>query len=104
MYLDFSRTLAFITSMTLTLGMYIQVIKIFRTKSAQDFTLILILALLMDELAWLNYGIAIKEWPVFLLGFLSLPAAILALVGYLKYRKGEKRDELEIKKCSGNST
>lgn len=93
MYTEFTRTFAFLTSMALAVGMYIQVVKIFRTKSAQDFTIVLILALLADEVAWLNYGIVINEWPVYLLGGISLPAAVLALVGYLKYGRGGKEDE-----------
>lgn len=93
MYLEFSRTLAFISSMLLAIGMYIQVVKIFRSHSAKDFTIVLILALLADEIAWLNYGVAINEWPVYLLGGVSIPAAILALVGYLKYGRGGKEDE-----------
>lgn len=87
MYVDFSRVAAFLTSVILVYGLYAQVYKIFKTRSAKDFTIVLILALLLDEVAWLNYGVAIREWPVFMLGFLSLPAAVLAMIGYLKYRR-----------------
>lgn len=91
-YAEFSRIFAFVTSMGLTIGMYAQVIKIFKTKSAHDFTIVLILALLLDEVAWLNYGIVIGEWPVFLLGAFSLPAAIMAFIGYMKYGRGRRKD------------
>ncbi|MCL5407555.1 MAG: SemiSWEET family transporter [Patescibacteria group bacterium] len=85
MYTDGSRVFAFLTSIVLVYGMYAQVVKMFKTKSAKDFTMALLVALLLDEIAWLNYGITIREWPVFMLGAISLPAAILALTGYLKY-------------------
>lgn len=85
MYSDLSRVFAFLTSVVLTCGMYAQVVKMFRTKSAKDFTMALIAALVLDEIAWLNYGINIHEWPVYMLGCISLPAAIAAFVGYLKY-------------------
>lgn len=85
MYTEISRIFAFSTSVILVSGLYAQAYKIFKTKSAKDFTLLLILALLLDEIAWLNYGVAIREWPVFMLGFLSLPAVFLALCGYVKY-------------------
>ena len=92
MYLEFSRMFAFLSSMVLAIGMYVQVVKIFRTKSAQDFTIVLVLALLLDEIAWLNYGVVIMEWPVFMLAGVGMPAAILALIGYYKYgRESEKK-------------
>lgn len=89
MYVEVSRILAFLTSIVLVYGLYAQVIKMFRTKSAKDFTMTLLVALMLDEIAWLNYGLAINEWPVFTLGAVSLPAAVLALFGYLKYGRIE---------------
>ena len=85
MYLDISRIVAFLTSIVLVFGLYAQVRKIFKTRSAKDFTMLLLVALLLDEAAWLNYGLSIKEWPIICLAGFSVPAVILAFIGYLKY-------------------
>ena len=86
-YIEFSRILATVASMVITVGLYSQATKIWRTKSARDFSALLVAALLLDEIAWLNYGLAIYEWPIILIAALNIPAVILAVVGYLKYRK-----------------
>lgn len=91
LYLEVSRIAAFSSSLVLVTGLYFQAYKIWKTKSAKDFTPLLIVALLIDEALWMNYGLAIHEWPVWLLGVTSLPAAIVVAAGYLKYRGGDQR-------------
>ena len=93
MYTEASRVIAFLTSVALVYGLYAQVVKMFKTKSAKDFTMALLVALLVDEIAWLNYGITIREWPVYMLGATSFPAALLAFIGYLKYGYRRKENE-----------
>lgn len=82
-----SRVLVMIGSFLITLGLYDQALKIWRTRSAKDFTLLIVVALLFNELVWINYGLAIGEWPIYLISAVNLPAAVAALVGYLRYRK-----------------
>jgi MtN3 and saliva related transmembrane protein len=84
-YPEFSRILTVVASIALTYGLYHQVWKIFTTKSAKDFTVPLIVALLFSETAWLNYGIAIQEWPIIAITSANLPAVILAAVGMYFY-------------------
>jgi uncharacterized protein with PQ loop repeat len=74
-------------SILITVGLYDQSLKIWRTRSAKDFTASIVLALLFNEAAWLNYGCSLKEWPVILIAALNIPAALIAAVGYLKFRK-----------------
>jgi MtN3 and saliva related transmembrane protein len=76
-YIALSRMIAAVSGIVLTYGLYAQVWKIFNTKSAQDFTLSIILAILFNEIAWLNYGITTTEWPIILITSLNLPAGIL---------------------------
>lgn len=85
-YLQVSRVITLLASISITLGLWAQAIKIFKTKSAKDFTWVIIFALLFNEVGWMNYGIALSEWPIIVIGAANLPAAILALVGYIKYR------------------
>ncbi len=71
--------------LVITAGVYIQMIKVFQTKSAKDFALILVIALLYNEVAWLWYGIYIREWPVVVIGAINIPADIGIAIGWWLY-------------------
>ena len=85
-WLELSRVLTLIASITITVGLYGQTIKIWKTRSASDFTATLIAALVFNELAWLNYGFALKEWPIIVIGLVNIPVVLVAAAGFLKYR------------------
>ena len=85
MYLDISRLITALASMVMTIGLYLQVIKIWRSKSAKDFSPGLLFALILNEAAWLNYGVALSEWPIILIGILNMPAVIMAIIGYRRW-------------------
>jgi len=87
-YLDFSRILTFVASMAITVGLYEQAWKMWRTRSAKDFTLSLIASILVNEFVWLNYGLVLHEWPIWVLSFANTPAAVIATIGYGRFRKG----------------
>ncbi|TAN53245.1 MAG: hypothetical protein EPN21_01770 [Methylococcaceae bacterium] len=84
-YLEVSRLLIALSSPLVTYGLYHQVWKIFKTKSAKDFSLSLISALMLSEAIWLNYGLVIEEWPIILVSCINFPAVILAVIGYYLY-------------------
>lgn len=90
MYGDITRLAVTATSIVLTIGLYAQVVKIFKTKSASDFSWVVVVALLFDSLAWLNYGFYLWEWPIITIGLTSFPAVVGALVGYIMYGQGRK--------------
>lgn len=92
-YLAVSRVVVMVASLFITISLYDQALKIWRTKSAKDFTATIIAALLVNEIAWLNYGFSLSEWPIIVLGFLNVPAAIIAFIGYIKYRRGGANSE-----------
>jgi len=85
--LEASRWATFVASLFITGGLYHQVVKIWRTKSARDFTWTLVVAVLVNEVVWLNYGWQLHEWPVIAVPALNIPAAVLAVIGYWRYRK-----------------
>ncbi len=58
----------------------------FSTRSTDDFSMLMILSLLICQLSWINYGYALSEWPILMLSLIELPAGIMAMVGYLKFR------------------
>lgn len=88
-YVDFSRYLVTGASVVITIGLYMQAFKILRTRSAKDFTPVLIAALALNEVSWLNYGLSIHEWPIYLVSSVNVPAIILTVVGYCLYRNAK---------------
>jgi len=66
-------------------GLYAQAWKVWRSKSAKDFSWELLTALFAAEVAWLNYGFALAEWPIVSLSVANLPAIIALYVMYRKY-------------------
>lgn len=87
-YMGMSRLVTLLASIFITIGLYHQAIKIWKTRSAKDFTATIIVALILNEVAWLNYGFALWEWPIIIIGCLNIPGAIIAGLGFIKYRKG----------------
>ncbi len=86
--LDIIRINSAIAGLVITAGAYAQAIKIFQTRSAKDFSLLLIAALLYNEISWLVYGVGIDEWPITILACVVLPAEVAILVGYMRYGHG----------------
>ena len=82
---EFSRWFVTFSSILLVLGLYHQVYKMFKTKSASDFSYSMLFALLLAELAWLNYGLYLKEWPILVMVAAELPASLLAIYGRYKF-------------------
>jgi uncharacterized protein with PQ loop repeat len=91
-YQDVSAALALTASIAIILGLYAQAVKIWRTKSARDFTAMIVIAILVNECAWLNYGYSIQKWPIILVSILDLPAAIAITIGYYRYRYGATKE------------
>ncbi|MGH8507125.1 MAG: SemiSWEET family transporter [Gammaproteobacteria bacterium] len=85
--LDIIRINTALAGLAITVGVYVQCIKIFQTKSAKDFSPILILSLLYNEASWLIYGLGIEEWPIIALTIIAFPAEIGILIGYVRYKK-----------------
>ena len=86
-YVEAARLLALASSTIVTYGFYDQVWKMWRTKSVRDISASLIWLSLVNEITWLNYGLALGEWPMIAVGVANLPAGILAAWAYVKYRE-----------------
>ena len=85
-WLEVSRIVTILASVAITIGLYDQALKIWRTQSAKDFTVTLVAALIFNEVAWLNYGFALREWPIIGVGLANIPAVLVAGAGFLRYR------------------
>ena len=79
-----------VAGIIITVGVYVQMVKIFKTKSASDFTPLLVIALLYNEAAWMVYGLRISEWPIVVLCAINIPADIGIAVGYCLYGRRAK--------------
>lgn len=84
-YESFTRYLVTAMSIFLILGLYHQVYKMFKTKSASDFSYMMLIALVGAEMAWLNYGHFLDEWPILAMTYIEIPASLLALYGRYKF-------------------
>lgn len=83
--LEIIRVNSAIAGLVITVGLYSQCIKMFRTKSAKDLSAILVFSLLYNEVSWLVYGFGINEWPIIALTVATLPGEIAILIGYILY-------------------
>jgi len=89
-YCDISRLMTFLANLTICAGLYAQCYKIFRTQSSKDINLALVVALMMGQVMALNYGLAIREWPIIAISCLNLPAVSLIAIGCWRYRQPRK--------------
>jgi MtN3 and saliva related transmembrane protein len=85
--LEAIRVITVMASLLIAIGLYDQSFKIWRTRSAKDFTSTLILALVLNEMSWLAYGLSIHEWPIIVVSAINVPATVIAALGFLRYRK-----------------
>jgi MtN3 and saliva related transmembrane protein len=88
-YPTISRCVVAVASLFITAGLYHQAYKIWKTRSVRDFVVTIIAAMLINEVAWLNYGIMLAEWPIIFITSINLVPAIAVFVAYLRF--GGKR-------------
>ena len=87
-YQEFSQYAVFFGSLGMVIGLWAQAIKIFQTKSAKDFSWVIVFFLALSESVWLNFGIAWRQWPVIGVSITTIPAVAVITVGFIKYRHG----------------
>jgi uncharacterized protein with PQ loop repeat len=86
-YCDVSRVMTFLANVMISVGLYAQCYKIFRTKSSKDFNPFLVAALSIGQIMALNYGLAIREWPIIAISSFNLAPVTLLAIGCCRYRK-----------------
>ena len=87
MNLNTARVVVMIASFAITAGLYSQAYRLWERKSVDDLSCIIIMALLFNEVAWLNYGWVLSEWPIVLISFINLPAIVAIGWAYKNFRK-----------------
>lgn len=77
-----------------TFGFVPQIVKIYRTRSVEDVSLIMLLQYCIGLFLWMLYGIYLKNDILIISNFVSFSTLVLAVGLYLKYRKNHVQ-----KKC-----
>lgn len=88
-YINISRIATSVFSMGMIIGIYSQGFKIWKRRSAKDVSTALVVAMLLNEIAWFNYGLALHEWPIIAITLATLAGEIIITLGFIKYRKGD---------------
>lgn len=86
MWIEASRVLTVLGSASITIGLYVQALKAVRTKSMDDFSPVLVISLVVNEVVWLNYGVALGEWPIVLLSGFNIPPVLILTGAYIIHR------------------
>ncbi len=77
---------AFLTAVTFIPQVY----KIWKTKSAHDLSLTMILIVLLSTIVWLVYAVALMLWPVIIAN--SIVFVLDVLLVYFKFAYGRKQN------------
>jgi len=64
-----------------------QIVKIFKTKSAKDLSLITNTIFLLSSIVWLLYGIQLINYPLVIANFIYILTYSLIIIGFLLYGK-----------------
>ena len=76
-----------ITAASLTMfGFIPQIIKIYKTKSAKDISLVALLQFTLGIFLWILYGIYLKDAIIIVANSVSLSTLFIALILYFKYK------------------
>jgi MtN3 and saliva related transmembrane protein len=91
MYLQIISVIATVLGVLMSVSWFIQAHKIWKRKSSEDVSLLLLVIFSLGNLAFLLYGIALKQIPVILSFAVGLVGAGLVLFFAVKYRKEKRR-------------
>jgi MtN3 and saliva related transmembrane protein len=83
----FWESIGFLAAFLTMFGFLPQVIKIYRTKSVKDLSLLAILQFILGIFLWLIYGIHLKNIVIILANSVTFLILLAALVLFLKYRE-----------------
>lgn len=77
----------FLAALLTMFGFLPQVIKIYRTKSVKDLSLLAVLQFMLGVFLWLIYGIYLKNFILILANSVTFLILLAALVLFIKYNK-----------------
>jgi len=74
-------------------GFLPQVLKIYRTKSVKDLSLLAILQFMLGVFCWLLYGLHLKNYIIIIANGVTFLILLTSLVLFLKYNAREKLED-----------
>ena len=84
--MDWTAAVGFAAGFFTTVSFIPQITKIWKSKSAEDVSKKMFLAVAFGVTLWLAYGIILTQWPIILWNSISLVLALTIL--FLKYKFG----------------
>ena len=78
--------LGWLAAILTTVAFFPQLLKIWRSKSAKDVSLVMMITFSIGVFLWLVYGLAIQALPVVIANLVTLILALLILILKIKYR------------------
>ncbi|MCK9531531.1 MAG: SemiSWEET transporter [Gammaproteobacteria bacterium] len=85
--MDTLNTLGLVAGSLTTLAFVPQVVKIWRTRSADDISTVMFLLFSTGVLLWLLYGIVLNALPVIVANGVTLVLAVMVLVLKFRFRR-----------------
>ena len=86
-YIDSTTLLGIAAGCLTTLAYLPQVIKTWQSKSADDMSWTMLVALCVGIVLWLAYGITVRDWPVIAANVVTLAFATTILGLKIAYRR-----------------
>ena len=83
---ELTEIIGFIAAVLTTVAFFPQVIKIWKTKSTKDISLIMFSTLVVGVALWLAYGLMINSMPIIVANIIGLISTSLILFFKLKYK------------------
>ncbi len=78
--------IGFFAAFCTTIAFLPQAIKVYKTKSTKDISLLMFLIFTIGVLSWLIYGLIINDWPVILANSVTLILSFFILIYKLRYK------------------
>jgi MtN3 and saliva related transmembrane protein len=78
--------LGWLAAILTTVAFFPQLLKIWRSKSAKDVSLVMMITFSIGVFLWLVYGLAIQALPVVIANLVTLILALLIIILKIKYR------------------
>jgi MtN3 and saliva related transmembrane protein len=86
MHTELIDTLGWIAGTLTTIAFFPQVLKTWRSKSAKDVSLVMMITFCTGVLLWLVYGLAIQALPVVVCNLVTLVLGALIVILKIRYR------------------
>ncbi|MFO0773788.1 MAG: SemiSWEET transporter [Nitrospiraceae bacterium] len=84
---DLTTYLGYLAGTLTTIAFFPQLLKIWRSKSAEDVSLAMFVIFTSGVALWLGYGILIDAWPIIVANTVTLLLAFAILVLKLRYSR-----------------